>query len=56
MLNVTRSGYYAWSERQDSRRAKENQIVSEQMVDIFEASRGSYGSPRLLAAFLSRGF
>ena len=55
VLKVTRSGYYAWCERQGSRRAKENQIVSEQMVDIFEASRGTYGSPRIHAALLARG-
>lgn len=55
MLNVTRSGYYAWSERQGSRRAQENQILSEQMVDIFEASRGTYGSPRMHEALLARG-
>lgn len=55
VLNLARSGYYAWCERQGSRRAKENQIVSEQMVDIFEASRGTYGSPRMHEALLARG-
>ena len=55
MLNVARSGYYAWCEHQGSRRAKENQRVSEQMVDIFETSRGIYGSPRIHAVLLARG-
>ena len=55
MLNVTRSGYYAWCGRQASRRAQENQRVSEQMVDIFEASRGTFGSPRMHAALMARG-
>lgn len=55
VLNLTRSGYYAWRERQGSRRAKENQVLSEQMVEIFEASRGTYGSPRMHEALLARG-
>jgi len=55
MLDVTRSGYYAWCGRQASRRAQANQRVSEQIVDIFEASRGTYGSPRVHAALLARG-
>lgn len=56
VLNLARSGYYAWCEGQSSCRAKENRILSEQMIDIFEASRGTYGSPRLHAALLARGF
>ena len=55
MLNVARSGYYAWCGRQTSRRAQANQRVSEQIVDIFETSRGTYGSPRVHAALLARG-
>jgi putative transposase len=55
VLNLTRSGYYAWRERQGSRRARENQMLSEQMVEIFEASRGTYGSPRMHEALLARG-
>lgn len=56
VLNLTRSGYYAWRKRQGSRRAKENQIVSEQIVELFEESRGTYGSPRMHEALLTRGF
>lgn len=56
VLNLTRSGYYAWCQRQGSRRVKENQILSEQMVEIFEASRGTYGSPRMHEALLALGF
>jgi putative transposase len=55
VLNLTRSGYYAWCERQNSRRAKENQMLSEQIIEIFEASRGTYGSPRVHEALLARG-
>lgn len=56
VLNLTRSGYYAWCKRNSSPRARENQILSEQMVEIFEASRGIYGSPRMHEALLERGF
>jgi putative transposase len=30
-------------------------MLSEQMVEIFEASRGTYGSPRMHEALLARG-
>lgn len=56
VLNLTRSGYYAWCKRNSSPRARENQILSEQIVEIFEASRGTYGSPRMHEALLERGF
>lgn len=55
VLNLARSGYYAWCKRQGSRRRKENQKLSEQIVEIFEASRGTYGSPRMHEALLARG-
>ena len=56
VLKVTRSGYYAWRQRRDSLRAKENRTLSEQIIEIFETSRGTYGSPRIHAVLLSRGF
>lgn len=54
-LKLTRSGYYAWCRRQGSRRRQENPQLSEQIVEIFEASRGTYGSPRIHQALLARG-
>ncbi|MEX0373688.1 IS3 family transposase [Spiribacter roseus] len=49
MLGVSRSGYYAWLHRRDSvsqfvaERAKRD----EKVVELFEANKRCYGSPRL---------
>lgn len=55
-LNLNRSGYYAWLRRRDSLRAQENRVLCEQIVEIFDASRGTYGSPRIHAVLRTRGF
>ena len=56
VLKLTRSGYYAWRQRRESSRVRENRNLCEQIVEIFEASRRTYGSPRIHAALRSRGF
>lgn len=55
-LKLARSGYYAWCRRQGSPRARENQILTEQIQEIYQTSRGTYGSPRIHAALRTRGF
>lgn len=47
LLEVTRSGYYTWSRGQESARELANQVVSEQIKQVFEAKRQRYGSPRI---------
>ena len=56
VLKLTRSGYYAWRQRQESSRVRENRNLCEQIVEIFKASRRTYGSPRIHAVLRSRGF
>ena len=56
VLEVSRSGYYAWREREPSERAKENLELVAEIVDIHEESRGTYGSPRVHAELRARGF
>ena len=46
-LAVSRSGFYAWKERPECERSKENRMLSEKMQQIFDESRGTYGAPRL---------
>jgi putative transposase len=48
-LLVSRSGYYAWQERQDKpgKRAQENKLLNERIGEEFRRSRQTYGSPRL---------
>jgi putative transposase len=56
VLNLARSGYYAWCKRKTSPRTQENEILSDQIKQIHQASRQSYGSPRIHAALLAKGF
>jgi putative transposase len=48
-LEVSASGYYDWSNRQTqpSPRAQENARLAQQIVQIHQASRHTYGSPRI---------
>jgi len=48
VMNVTRSGYYAWKKRIPSTRQDENARLTEKIQVIFEKSRRTYGSPRIL--------
>lgn len=44
---VTRSGYYAWLGHQPSERGRQEEELRVRIGAIFEASEGSYGSPRI---------
>jgi putative transposase len=48
MLQVSRSGYYAWSRRGPSRRAMEDVRLGTLVAAAHRAGRGTYGSPRVL--------
>lgn len=52
---VSASGYYAWANRQPSRRAKENEELVAAMRQIHEEVSQRYGSPRMHAELLGRG-
>jgi putative transposase len=56
VLKLARSGYYAWCKRQDSPRKQENAVLSEQIKEIHQSSRQTYGSPRIHAALIAKGF
>ena len=55
-LKLSRSGYYAWANRKASPRQQENEILSQQIQQIHQASRQTYGSPRIHAALIAIGF
>ncbi len=56
VLTLTRSGYYAWCQRKTSPRTQENEILAQQIEQIHQASRQTYGSPRIHAALVAKGF
>jgi transposase InsO family protein len=47
VYGVTRAGFYAWRRRGPSSRAQENESLSGQIRQVHQASRGTYGSPRV---------
>jgi putative transposase len=55
-LCVSRSGYYAWSDRAASARFIEDQELKELIQKIYAESDGRYGSPRVQKALEKQGF
>ncbi|MBA3617065.1 MAG: IS3 family transposase [Rubrobacteraceae bacterium] len=55
VLKVSRSGYYAWKERPQSRRSVEDASLTAKIREIHERSRRTYGYPRVHAELRSLG-
>jgi putative transposase len=49
VLRVASSGYYAWKQRQPSRRSQANAALTARIRAIHKRSRGTYGAPRIHA-------
>jgi putative transposase len=49
VLGVTKAGYYAWRNREPSRRALEDERLNGLICRIFEQSEQTYGAPRIHA-------
>ena len=56
VLEVSKSGYYAWCNRPPSARSQENERLSQHIAVIHQESRQTYGAPRIHATLNSRGF
>jgi putative transposase len=54
ILEVSRSGFYAWLDRPESDRARENRRLTALIQGIFTESRGIYGVPRVHATLQRR--
>ena len=55
VLEVGRSGFYAWQRRVPSLRAQADQVLESQIEVAFRDSRGTYGSPRIRAQLTAQG-
>jgi len=55
VLEVSRSGFYAWNGRCPSRRACEDAELGSHIQAIHERSRGTYGAPRIHAELSDEG-
>jgi putative transposase len=54
-LGLSRSGYYHWLKRPESRRAKANREVLDKISVLHEENRRCYGSPRITQALRRQG-
>ena len=55
LFAVTRAGFYACRTRPVSRRQSEDRVLLEAVRAVFEASGGTYGSPRVQRALRAEG-
>jgi transposase InsO family protein len=56
VLEVSTSGYYAWLQRPPSRRAREDQALTQKIRTIHARSKGTYGAPRIHAKLPTQGW
>ena len=49
-LQVSKSGYYAWKVRPQSKRARANEKLDHHIKTIYRKNKGTYGSPRITKA------
>ncbi len=54
-LKVSRSGFYAWLDRPESDRAREDRELTELIRGVFDESREIYGAPRVFRTLRHRG-
>lgn len=55
VLEVSRSGFYAWQSGQQSARELANLVMAQDIRKVFESKRGRYGSPRITAQLRREG-
>jgi len=55
LLEVSRSGYYAWRRRPESARSNRDRKLLPEIRQAHEQSHGVYGSPRICAELKARG-
>src|SRR5207253_10229369 len=55
VLQVSRSGYYAWRRRSESRRGRANGVLVEQMRQLHTQTRERYGAVKLWHALTAAG-
>lgn len=55
VYGVTRAGFYAWRSRGPSLRSQENETLIQQIRQVHQASRSTYGSPRVYRRLQQQG-
>jgi transposase InsO family protein len=52
---VSRAGYYAWRQRKPSERSEQDRRLMTRIQAVWQASEGTYGSPRILGVLRQAG-
>jgi len=55
VLQVTRSGYYAWCSGQETARQAANRFLTEEIRRVHQQQKGRYGSPRITEQLRRQG-
>jgi len=55
VLQVTRSGYYAWCGGQETARQAANRLLTEEIRRVHQQKKGRYGSPRITEQLRRQG-
>ena len=55
MLEVSRSGFYAWCKRTPSKRAVEDSVLAAQIQSVFDEHKARYGSIRIVRELKAEG-
>ena len=55
VLEVSRSGYYAWLKHPESKRDQDDKVLSQEILEIHQESFCTYGSPRVYRELKRRG-
>jgi len=56
VLEVSRSGYYDWLNREPSQRQLENKKLKDKIAEIYWQHSGRYGSPRIHRQLIKEGY
>jgi len=56
ILSVSRSGYYRWRKRPESRRSIQNKRLNAHIKAIYKKHKGRYGSPKITDELRDKGF
>jgi putative transposase len=56
LLNLSRSGFYAWRKRGLCKRAVNNEELTREIKGIYAEGRGEYGSPTIYHVMREKGF
>lgn len=56
VLQVSKSGYYKWLKSSPSKRAMQNKVLTDQIRQIYQRSKQTYGSPRITYELRVHGF